>query len=200
VRRACLWALSFTLLACERPSDGVLDIAFLLAPPPPSESRQVPTELEAGVSGGVFARAEGRCDVEVPAGRVRCVFAGLPASNGAGAPLSYELRFLLWYDRLPARFDARALDRDPGGRDPDAPPPPMAPPLPRFSAGPLLPDPFGAAERTLTAAPGLAVDRIAGAELILQGRWVVLDGRVGNLVETGTAAPAPVAPSPGHQH
>jgi hypothetical protein len=196
--------------ACDGPEDGVLRIAFLLEPPPPAETRVVPPEAETGVPVAQLGAARGRCDADVVAGRARCSFEGLPpAAPGAGRPLAYELRFLLWYGPLPARFDARALDRDPGGRDPDAPPPPMAAPLPRTPGSPVSPDPFGKAERTFGRAE-IPLERLAGAELRVivpregaePARYVVIDGRVGNLPAPETpGAPAPAAPiGGGHQH
>ena len=157
-----------------------------------------------------FGQARGRCDCDVAARSVRCSFEGLPATSPAtGQPLAYRLRFLLWYAALPARFDATSLDRDPGGRDPDAPPPPMVPPLPRVVVGPVAPDGFGKAERALTT-DDLALERVAGGELeLLTGSGateatahVILDGRVGNLpTESDPATPAtPPAPMGGHVH
>jgi hypothetical protein len=200
-------ALLLLALGCDTPADGVQRIAFLLEPPPPSETRVVPPEMETGISPAVLGQARGRCAVDVVARAVRCSFQGLPPESASKQPLAYELRFLLWYVPLPAGFDARTIDRDPGGRDPDAPPPPMTPPLPRASGGRVAPDPFGVAERTLTA-PDIPLDRIAGGEILLAvpradattASYLVIDGRVGNLRSTGDTAAPPPAPTTGHQH
>lgn len=204
MRRA--FALLLGLGACQPADDGVLAIAFSLAPPPRSDARVAPPEAEAGVSAGALGLARGRCDVDVPAGLVTCTAEGLPPLASNQQPLAYELGFLIWYDRLPARFDARTIDRDPGVRDPDGPAPQLTPPLPRAPAGPFLPDAFGAAMRVLSR-PDFPLDRVAGAEVHLvtrkpggeAGRYLVLDGRVGELDEAGAPAPAP-APAPGGHH
>ena len=84
----------------------------------------------------------------------------------------------------------------------------MAPPLPRAPAGPIAPDPFGKAERTMTASD-IPLDRVAGGELQLltmkdtgeMAAYVVIDGRVGNLRESAEPATQPTAPpTPGHVH
>jgi hypothetical protein len=195
---------------CDVPQDGTLQIAFLLETPPPGEARTLPPQAETGLPPAAFGQARGRCDCDVPARSVRCTFEALPPAGANGEPLSYRLRFLLWYAPLPARFDATALDRDPGGRDPDAPPPPMVPPLPRVVVGPVTPDAFGKAERTLAAAD-LPLARVAGGELQLltdptsadPTAHLILDGRVGNLPlesgATGTSTPPPPAGG-GHVH
>jgi hypothetical protein len=204
--------LMLVLGGCNLPDDGVQSIAFLLAPPPASETRVPPSEEETGVPVAAFGPAQGRCDADIPARQLRCTFQQLPAlpalSPSSMRAQGYELRMLLWYGALTARFDARGIDRDPGGRDPDAPPPPMTPPVPRATLGPLVPDPYGAAERVLTS-PDFPLDRILGGELLVVGdradgqvvRRVALDGRVGNLVQSGTAAADDPPPtSGGHQH
>jgi hypothetical protein len=204
-------ALALGLGGCDVPDDGVQSIAFLLAPPPASETRVPPPESDTGVPVAAFAPAQGRCDADIPARRLRCTFQRLPAlpalSPSSMRAQGYELRMLLWYGALTARFDARAIDRDPGGRDPDAPPPPVTPPVPRASLGPLVPDPYGVAERVLTS-PDFPLDRILGGELLVVGeradgqvaRVVALDGRVGNLVGSADPVAAPPPTSGGHQH
>jgi hypothetical protein len=196
------------LLGCEVPDDGTLQIAFLLETPPPAETRLVPPELQTGVPASAFGQARGRCDCDVVARSVRCSFQGLPTvSTATGQPLVYRLRFLLWYAPLPAGFVATAIDRDPGGRDPDAPPPPMAPPLPRAVLGPVSPDPFGQAERFL-AGTDIPLERVAGGELQLmttgpagETAIVVIDGRVGNITTAVEPATATAPPSGGgHVH
>jgi hypothetical protein len=194
-------------LGCDVPDDGTLQVAFLLQTPPPAETRLIPPELQTGVPAAAFGQARGRCECDVRARSARCTFEGLPAVSAAtGQPLVYRLRFLLWYAPLPPRFDATTLDRDPGGRDPDAPPPPMAPPLPRAVVGPVSPDPFGQAERSLTSTD-IPLERVAGGELQLMTTGpagdtaiVVIDGRVGNLPAAATEPAAPSAPRPGGGH
>jgi hypothetical protein len=197
-----LLVATLALAACETPADGVLSIAFLLEPPPALETRQVPPASATGVPPLQWGQAGGRCDCDVPARSVRCTFEGLPPTSAAGQPLTYELAFLLWYAPLPTGFDARTIDRDPGGRDPDLPPPPMVPPLPRAPAGPIAPDPFGKADRTLTMPP-FEIDRIAGAELKVvtaSAAYIVIDGRVGNLPDATTPPASAPTPSPGGGH
>jgi hypothetical protein len=83
----------------------------------------------------------------------------------------------------------------------------MTPPVPRATLGPLVPDPYGSAER-IVASPDFPLDRILGGELLVvverpdapSARHVAIDGRVGNLAETGDPAPAPPPPGGGHQH
>jgi hypothetical protein len=206
-RWLCL-CLAGPLAGCETPPDGVLSVAFLLETPPALETRQVPPEAATGVPPLTWAAARGRCDCDVPTRQARCTFEGLPATTATGQPLSYELTFLIWYAPLTARFDGRALDRDPGGRDPDLPPPPMVAPVPRAVVGPVSPDPFGKAERTLTNTD-LPLDRVAGGELklIVQPATgpatpsVIIDGRVGNLPSADPVPTTTPAPTPGgHMH
>jgi hypothetical protein len=195
---------------CEGRQDGALRISFLLQAPPAGETRLLPPEAETGVPVAAFGQAQGRCDCDVVGRSLRCTVEGLPAvSPVTKEALSYQLRFLLWYAPLTARFDATALDRDPGGRDPDAPPPPMVPPLPRALVGPVTPDPLGHAELSLPATD-LPLARVAGGELQIlapaptgdPARYTVIDGRVGNLPDE--AAPTTATPPPttggGHVH
>lgn len=196
--------------ACHMPDDGVLSISFLLEAPPPSDTRVFPPEAETGVAPFDLRSAVGRCRCDVPARTVTCSFEGLPpVSRVTGERLGYELSFLMYYGPLSAGFDARDIDRDPGGHNPDLPPPMLPPPLPRQVVGPVLPDAVGSAPRTFSD-PALPLDRVAGGELHLivpatadtpARRHLVIDGRVGNWVEEGGGASEP-APSPtgGHQH
>jgi hypothetical protein len=86
----------------------------------------------------------------------------------------------------------------------------MTPPVPRTTLGPLVPDPYGAAERVVTK-PEFPLDRLIGGEVMVVGeradgqasRHVAIDGRVGNLVETEVGVDSsdpPPAPGGGHQH
>jgi hypothetical protein len=202
------------LPACDVPPDGVLSFAFILEPPPPSETRSYPSPADTGLPPFAFAGARGRCDGDIPARRLRCTFSGLPPAPPATpdtpqpAPFPYQLSLLVGYGPLTPRFDGRALDRDPGGRDPDAPPPPLIEPLPRVRVGPVLPDPFGAAARTLDNSD-LPLDHVVGGELELLRtratgetvRLVIIDGRVGNLPADVATAGTPTPPAGGgHVH
>lgn len=200
-----LLGVGIALCACSAQDDGVLAIAFQLGPPPATEARVLPPEAQTGVAPFAFSQAHGRCDADVAARTLRCTFEGLPPA-ASGQPLAYELQLLLWYGPLPAGFDARTLDRDPGGHDPDAPPPVRPPALPRAMAGAVNPDPLGSTERRL-AKTDIPLDRIAGGELFLVvtadgavSRHLVIDGRVGNLDEgapSGDRPPTAVTP---HHH
>lgn len=201
--------LAAAALACSAQEDGVRRVAFQLEPPPPSESRAFPPPAEVGFGPFDLRAARGVCTCDVVAGTATCTFEGLPApvaAANAPAPPRYELTFLLWYGALTAGFDARALERDPGGDDPDRPPPPKQPPLPRALLGPVAPDPVGLARRVFMD-PMIPLDRVVGGELHVvttredgtSGRYLVIDGRVGNLAVAGGTAPPP-APMPGGGH
>jgi hypothetical protein len=195
------------LVGCDVPPDGVLSLAFQLEPLPATETRMLPPQAEVGVAPLAFAAAKGRCDCDVPARAVRCTFEGLPPmSLLTWQPLRYELSLIVGLGPVPARYDGRLVERDPGGRDPDAPPPPRPPPLPRASLGPVVPDPLGAAQRTITGTD-VALANVVGGEVHVvvakdggQARYLVIDGRVGNLDQGQTPEPAPMATPGGHMH
>lgn len=200
--------LVLALAGCHVPEDGVLSVAFLLEPPPASESRQLPPEDLTGLSTFAFAEARGRCDAEVATKTVRCAFEGVPPGAPGKAAFAYQLAFLIAPYAIPARFDGRAVERDPGGHDPDKPPPPMAAPLPRESLGAVTPDPLGKARRDLEGTE-IPLDRVIGGELLLlvnrlegaPARFVVIDGRVGNMASNAPGTePASPRTGGGHQH
>ena len=93
---------------------------------------------------------------------------GCPRTSAVSQqPLAYRLRFLLWYVPLPAALRRPGRSTAiPAAAIPTRPPPPMVPPLPRVGVGPVTPDAFGKAERTLTAAD-FPLERVAGGELQL---------------------------------
>jgi hypothetical protein len=201
-----------TTLACSHQDDGVVSIAFQLEAPPPSETRTFPPAAEVGFTAFDVGRARGVCSCAVAARAVTCTFEGLPTPTGAAgapAPPRYELSLLLWYGPLTARFDGRAIERKPGGDDPDRPPPPPTPALPRALLGPVAPDPVGIARREFPRLEMVPLDRVVGGELHVvatredgsTARYLVIDGRVGNLVVPGggTAPPPPQMPG-GHIH
>ena len=208
MRRARLALLgTLSVAACSPLDDGVLSNAFLMDEPPPAESRVVPPESDTGVPVIAWGATGARCDLDVVADTVTCTFEVLPAlMPGDGGTRSYELSFILWPTPLPAGFDARNVERDPGGHDPNNPPPPMPPPLPRESLGPVVPDAFGKATRSASRLGYLS--RVVGGELHLvvphmdgtTARYLAIDGRTGNLPDSaGGATPAPPVVG-GHEH
>lgn len=200
------------LAGCSAPVDGVLSLTFLLETPPPADGRVVPPEAETGVDPAAYGAAIGTCVLTPPTRTILCTFEKLPPlpflpplPAGATGARRYDLSFLLAAGPVGAGTNALGVDRNPGGQDPDRPQD-TQPHLPRERLGPVLPDPFGAGRIEL-APVSLPLDHVIGGELGAvvpradgsDRRYVVIDGRLGNLRDTGGGA-APSPSPPGHRH